>query len=85
MDLEPKTASIKAAKEDNTAYLKTLKKFWISVAFTLPVFVISMGEMVGIPFSSWASDQTWGWVQFALSTPVIFYATAFKKSFKGLL
>lgn len=74
MDLEPKSVSTKASKEDNSAYLKMLRKFWIAVGFTLPVFIISMGEMAGIPFGKWASDQVWGWVQFALSTPVIFYA-----------
>ena len=74
MDLEPKTATLKPAKEDNQAYQSMVRKFWIAVGFSLPVFIISMGEMLDIPLGRWASDQVWGWVQFALSTPVIFYA-----------
>ncbi|MEQ8715876.1 MAG: HAD-IC family P-type ATPase, partial [Cyclobacteriaceae bacterium] len=74
MDLEVKATSSLAGEEDNSAYLKMLRKFWIALAFTLPVFFISMGEMVGIQFDNWAAESTWGWIQFALSTPVIFYA-----------
>ena len=73
MDLEPKEPD---PEEDGEykAYQKLLRKFWISLAFTVPVFIISMGEMVGIPFDSLAPQYVWGWLQFGLSIPVVFYS-----------
>jgi len=73
MQLEPIKASKEADGQEQAGYRKLLNKFWISVAFTLPVFLIAMGGMVGIPINALASETTWGWVQFILSTPVVFY------------
>lgn len=73
MDLESKKASENDSEEDN-AYSSMLKKFWISVSFTLPVFFIAMSDMIGVSLNGLASEQTWGWVQSILTTPVIFYS-----------
>jgi Cu2+-exporting ATPase len=87
MDLKPMQPSIDEDQQEDKSYQKILKKFWISVAFTVPVFVIAMGEMVGIPFSKLASQTVWGWVQFALSTPVIFYScrSFFVRGYKSIV
>ena len=74
MDLEPMTVSQGADNEEEKAYKHMLKKFWVAVAFTLPVFFIAMSDMVGISLTGIASERTWGWIQFILSTPVVFYA-----------
>lgn len=74
MDLEPKAITPHQDGGENKTYQATLKKFWIAVAFTIPVFFIAMSEMVGVSLSGIASETAWGWVQFALSTPVIFYS-----------
>ncbi|MEP2275325.1 MAG: heavy metal translocating P-type ATPase [Reichenbachiella sp.] len=87
MDLEPKEASVDDGSEERKAYKKMLTKFWISVAFTLPVFFIAMSEMIGISLSGIASEKAWGWVQFALSTPVIFYSCRdfFIRGYKSII
>ncbi|MEQ8906192.1 heavy metal translocating P-type ATPase [Ekhidna sp.] len=87
MDLEPKKASADDGSEEQKAYKKMLNKFWISVAFTLPVFFIAMSEMIGVSLSGIASEKTWGWVQFALSTPVIFYScwNFFVRGYKSII
>ncbi|MEP0368591.1 MAG: heavy metal translocating P-type ATPase [Cyclobacteriaceae bacterium] len=87
MDLEPKKASADDGSEEQKAYKKMLTKFWISVAFTLPVFFIAMSEMIGVSLSGIASDKTWGWVQLALSTPVIFYScwNFFVRGYKSII
>ena len=87
MDLEPKEASVDDGSEERKAYKKMLTKFWISVAFTLPVFFIAMSEMIGISLSGIASEKAWGWVQFALSTPVIFYSCQdfFIRGYKSII
>ena len=74
MDLVPRLVQ-KNNEEEDHAYKSMLKRFWIAVAFTVPVFLIAMGEMTGIHFSSVASMTTWGWIQFILSTPVILYCS----------
>ena len=52
--------------------LKGLQLFWWGVAFTLPVFVISMGRDFGL-LGGWAQAPWVNWLLLALSTPVQFY------------
>jgi heavy metal translocating P-type ATPase len=73
MDLVP-------MKSDETAeqktYKKLSKKFWIATAFTLPIFMIAMSEMIpNNPLYQLMDMQYWNWLQFGLSIPVVFYAT----------
>jgi len=73
MDLVPLEAD--ASAEDKT-YNKLLKKFWIAVAFTVPIFLIAMSEMLSNnPLYTILEQKTWNWIQFVLSIPVVFYAT----------
>ncbi|XOV95229.1 MAG: heavy metal translocating P-type ATPase [Bacteroidota bacterium] len=73
MDLVPKEANESA---ESKTYLTLLKKFWIAVAFTLPIFLIAMSEMVpDNPLYQWMDLKYWNWVQFGLSIPVVFYST----------
>tara|TARA_R110001599_G_scaffold1889_4_gene9764 strand:+ start:203422 stop:205929 length:2508 start_codon:yes stop_codon:yes gene_type:complete len=73
MDLVPKKADESAEQKK---YKALLKKFWIAVAFTLPIFMIAMSEMISEnPLYEMMDVQTWNWIQFGLSLPVVFYAT----------
>ena len=73
MDLVPMEADSSA--EEKT-YKKLLKKFWIALAFTLPIFIIAMSEMIpDNPLYKVMPQKQWNWIQFALSIPVVFYAT----------
>ncbi len=73
MELVPMAPDISA--EERT-YRKLLKKFWIATAFTLPIFLIAMSEMlVHNPLYDIMDQYYWNWIQFALSIPVVFYAT----------
>ncbi|MBP0902245.1 heavy metal translocating P-type ATPase [Mariniflexile gromovii] len=64
------------ASEEDKTFKKLLKKFWIAVAFTLPIFLIAMSEMISNnPLYQLLEQTYWNWVQFALSIPVVFYAT----------
>lgn len=87
MDLEPKKASAEEGSEEHKAYKKMFTKFWISVAFTIPVFLIAMSEMMGISLTEIASEKAWGWVQFVISTPVIFYTcwNFFVRGYKSII
>lgn len=73
MDLVPLEADI--SEEDKT-YKKLLKKFWIAVIFTVPIFLIAMSEMLdNNPLYSVLKQKQWNWMQFTLSIPVVFFAT----------
>jgi heavy metal translocating P-type ATPase len=86
MDLVPKVVQ-KDNEQEELAYKSMLKKFWIATAFTIPILIIVMGEMIGLHLSQIASMKTWGWVQFALSTPVLFYCSAefFKRGYQSVI
>ncbi len=80
MDLVPRIIR----HEEDATYRAVLKKFWIATALTVPLFALAMGEMVGwhLPNSSLI-----GWLQFALATPVVFYACGdfFTRGYKSLV
>jgi len=68
MDLVKITGNDDESEDDTYKNLK--KKFWISVAFTLPVFILSMGGMFfEFPFSSRVS----GILQLIFTLPVVFF------------
>jgi len=84
MNLVPKEPE--ASAEEKT-YKKLLKKFWIAVAFTLPIFLIAMSEMIpNNPLYKIMEPRYWNWVQFGLSLPVVFYATwmFFERAYRSI-
>ncbi len=63
-------------EEDDSLYRDLKKKFIVALVFTIPVFVISMGDMLpGNPFSSRLDPRWINGIQFLFSLPVVFYAT----------
>ncbi len=84
MDLVPLQADL--SSEEKT-YKGLLKKFWIAVAFTLPIFIIAMSEMIpNNPLYELMEQKWWNWIQFALSIPVVFYATwmFFERAYRSI-
>ncbi len=50
------------------------RRFWISAALSLPLFVYAMGEMVAPgALSAWQDSAASSWIQLALATPVVFW------------
>ncbi|GEQ85453.1 copper-translocating P-type ATPase [Patiriisocius marinistellae] len=85
MDLVPVKADLSA--EEKT-YKKLIKKFWIAVAFTLPIFIIAMSEMIpNNPLYDVMEQKSWNWIQFGLSIPVVFYATwmFFERAYRSII
>ncbi len=84
MDLVPMQPDLSA--EEKT-YKSLLKKFWIATVFTVPIFIIAMSEMLtNNPLYNLMDQKYWNWVQFALSLPVVFYATwmFFERAYKSI-
>jgi Cu+-exporting ATPase len=72
MPLEPET--VEAEPEDDPELRNMTLRFWVAAVLSLPLFVIAMGPMVGLPVGRWLSPQVSMWTQFILSTPVMFWA-----------
>ncbi len=84
MDLVPMQINISSEEQK---YNSLLKKFWISLGFTLPIFLIAMSEMLlNNPLYSLMDQQNWNWIQFGLSLPVVFYTTwiFFERAFRSI-
>jgi len=71
MDLVPEKGEV--ASEEEKAYKKMLRKFWLAVALSVPVFIIAMSNMFGLHLENIASNKVWSWIEFALASPVVFY------------
>ena len=84
MSLVPMQPDLSA--EEKT-YRKLLKKLGIATAFTLPIFLIAMSEMLNNnPLYDVMAQQYWNWIQFTLSIPVVFYATwmFFERAYRSI-
>lgn len=75
------------ASEEEKAYKKMLKKFIVAVIFSIPVLIIAMSDAFGFhQLDILASKRTWGWVEFVLATPVLFYSgwVFFKRGYSSI-
>jgi Cu+-exporting ATPase len=71
MALEPKDLS--AAPEDNSELLNMTRRFWVSLALAVPVVVLAMGPMLGLPLERLAAPRTLGWIELLFATPVVLW------------
>ncbi|GGD57140.1 copper-translocating P-type ATPase [Emticicia aquatilis] len=68
---------IKATNNDGESktYSDLLRKMKIAIAFTTPIFIIAMTDMIpNNPLMKVMRHNEWNWLQFILSLPVVFYA-----------
>ncbi len=70
-------------------YRVLLPRLWVAIACTVPVLVLAMGPMVGLPVHRWLDARINGWLQFAFTTPVFwwsgwFFILRFARSWRGL-
>ena len=74
MALEPRTV---AADEEgaNPELIDMTRRFWLAAAFTIPLFVVAMGDLLpGEPISRMLSPRARTWLEFALATPVCLWS-----------
>jgi Cu+-exporting ATPase len=69
MDLEPRTVT--AAPEENVELRKMKRRFWVSVALTVPLLIIAMTGMVA---HAGIGARLLNWTELALATPVVLWA-----------
>ena len=72
MALEPRTVS--ASEEENPELSDMARRFWISVALTIPVLVLGMSDLIpGQPLDRVLSMRAIGWIELLLATPVVLW------------
>ncbi len=71
MALEPMTVTVE--EEENVELVDMRRRFWVSTALSLPVFLIAMGEFLPGALGRLASLGWLSWVELALATPVILW------------
>lgn len=86
MDLEPKTLQLDAGDGDPEIRSMT-RRFGIAAALTLPVFLLAMLPMLGVPVDRWLGPTLPRWLQLALATPVVLWAgwPFFERGFRSLV
>jgi Cu+-exporting ATPase len=72
MALEPRTVS--ASEEENPELSGMTRRFWISVALTIPVLILGMSDLIpGQPLQQFLSMRAISWLEFLLATPVMLW------------
>jgi P-type Cu+ transporter len=72
MALEPRVVT--SEDESNPELMDMTRRFWISLALTIPVFLLAMSEMLpGQPVQHAFPARVLTWIQLALATPVVLW------------
>ncbi|RWO02274.1 heavy metal translocating P-type ATPase [Mesorhizobium sp.] len=50
------------------------RRFWVSAVLSIPLLLITMGPMLGLPFRDWLGERPAAWIELALATPVVLWA-----------
>ncbi|MCG8272192.1 heavy metal translocating P-type ATPase [Aquamicrobium sp. NLF2-7] len=58
----------------NPELIDFTRRFWVSLSLAIPLMIISMGPMVGLPVRDWLGERGAVWAEFALATPVVLWA-----------
>ncbi len=72
MDLEPKTV-VPGMEEDDSELRGMTRRFWVALGPTIPVFLLAMLPMLGVPVDQWLGATLYPWLQLLFSTPVVLW------------
>lgn len=50
------------------------RRMWISAAAAVPLIILTMGGMVGLPVRDWIGHQMAAYIEFLLATPIVLWA-----------
>ena len=63
-----------AAEEDDTELTEMTRRFSIALALGIPVFLLAMLPMLGVPTEHFVGSATSNWLQALLTTPIVLWA-----------
>ena len=70
MALEPMVPSDKPSEE----LTDFTRRMWISAAAAVPLIILTMGGLVGLPVRDWIGHQMASYLEFVLATPIVLWA-----------
>ncbi len=73
MALEPMDG---VSDEPNHELIDFTRRLWVSVTAAVPLLVLTMGPMVGLPIRHWLGETLSVWLELVLATPVVLWAAA---------
>jgi len=88
MALELKSGIAATGDDENAELHDMTRRFWIGAALALPVFLLAMAHLLpGVGAQSWIAGPVSRWLQFALTTPVVWWAgwPFFQRGWRSLL
>ncbi len=71
MALEPMSG---IAEGPNPELVDFTRRLIVSAGAAVPLLVLTMGPMLGLPFRDWIGEVPARWIEFALATPVVLWA-----------
>ncbi len=71
MALEPMGAPVEGP---NPELVDFTRRFWVSLACAVPLVILSMGPMVGLPIRDWIGARIATYLELLLATPVVLWA-----------
>ncbi|MCO5135176.1 MAG: heavy metal translocating P-type ATPase [Phyllobacteriaceae bacterium] len=71
MALEPMDG---IADGPNHELIDFTRRLWVSALAAIPLLILTMGPMVGLPVRQWLGETVSTWLEFALATPVVLWA-----------
>jgi P-type Cu+ transporter len=85
MALEPMAATA-ADLGPNPELVDFSRRFQVGIALTLPLLIVAMGPMLGLPIRSWLGGAA-PWVELVLATPVALWCAApfFKRGWASII
>ncbi|MCB8838747.1 heavy metal translocating P-type ATPase [Aurantimonas sp. VKM B-3413] len=63
------------------------RRLWVSALCAVPLLVLTMGSMVGLPFREWIGERIAVYLEFLLATPVVLWAAQpfFKRGWASIV
>ncbi len=71
MALEPMDG---ISDEPNHELIDFSRRLWVSAGAAVPLLLLTMGPMIGLPLRGWIGETPAIWLEFILATPVVLWA-----------
>ena len=50
------------------------RRFWVGTILTIPVLILAMGPMLGLPIREWLGEPVAAWLELVLATPIVLWS-----------
>ncbi|GGA84746.1 copper-translocating P-type ATPase [Brucella endophytica] len=71
----------------NPELIDFTRRLWISAACAIPLLILTMGPMIGLPIRDWIGERVAAWAELVLATPVVLWAALpfFKRGWDSII